>query len=142
MTFLLGNQCHIRHVDRILNASIFDRVLCDFTFGMLTEYWVPIHLHVYSVTSDHTPKLFMNQRLHLLHQHHHQQQTTSITTSFISGTILMCILILAPNTLTCCSLMSTDFSAWIHFWHKQFFPVKVTLSPVGNGFLHLKIDLI
>ena len=41
--------------------------------------------------------------------------------------------------LTCWSLMSTDFSAWIHFWHRQFLPVNVTLSPVGNGFLHLEI---
>ena len=40
--------------------------------------------------------------------------------------------------LTFWSLMSTDFSAWIHFWHKQFLPVNVTLSPVGNGFLHLE----
>ena len=41
------------------------------------------------------------------------------------------------TVITCCNLISTDFSAWIHFWHKQFLPVNVTRSPVGKGFLHL-----
>lgn len=26
--------------------------------------------------------------------------------------------------------------AWEQFWHTQSFPLNVTLSPMGNGFLH------
>ena len=41
---------------------------------------------------------------------------------------------------TSSSLTSPSLSVWIHFWHRQFFPVNVTLSPVGNGFSHLKYN--
>ena len=37
---------------------------------------------------------------------------------------------------------SPSLSLCIHFWHRQFFPVNVTLSPVGNGFSHLRILFI
>ena len=34
------------------------------------------------------------------------------------------------------SRASTSFSAVMHCWQRQDFPVKVTRSPVGKGFLH------